>query len=96
VLLELAPLAAFLPLDAPWLPVLGATWLALLLTATRLADSALGRPWWTTLLSPLGTTLNAAFLLRSAWLGWRNGGIRWRTTFYPTEVLREGVRLRFP
>jgi hypothetical protein len=37
---------------------------------------------------PLSAVLFAYALTRSTWLALRNGGIRWRETLYPLEVLR--------
>jgi len=32
---------------------------------------------------------------RSGWICWRQGGVRWRDTFYATEDLRAGMRFKF-
>ncbi|NIM00596.1 MAG: glycosyltransferase [Acidobacteria bacterium] len=40
-------------------------------------------------LTPLIFPLLPWSLLRSAWLTWRQGGIRWRETVYPLELLRK-------
>lgn len=46
------------------------------------------------LLVPVGLVLVAFFLVRSAWLCSRRGGIVWRGTLYPLSALRAGLRVR--
>jgi hypothetical protein len=41
------------------------------------------------ILAPVVFPLLPWALSRSAWLTWRQGGIRWRETFYPLELLRK-------
>jgi len=95
-LLELAPLVALLPvrLDGLWPAslVMGA---AAVLSTVALARWA-NRRIWPGLLFPIGAVFSAALLLRAGWLGWRRGGIMWRGTLYPSKMLREGRRVRFP
>jgi hypothetical protein len=45
-------------------------------------------------LGPLTGPLLAWMLLRSAWIGWRNGSIEWRGTVYQLDALRAGQRLK--
>lgn len=46
--------------------------------------------WLFPMLVPSGFAFVFAFL-RSGWITLRQGGVRWRDTFYPLEVLRRGV-----
>jgi hypothetical protein len=93
VLLELAPLVALLPLGVTRLWPAGVAMLAALVGMVFLGRLRAGRPLLPGLLWPLGLVVNVGLLLRSAWLGWRRGGIMWRDTFYPTPLLREGKRV---
>jgi glycosyltransferase involved in cell wall biosynthesis len=53
----------------------------------------LGWPWSTTLYVPFMFPLFLYAVLNSAFVTLRQGGVRWRETFYPLEVLRrENVR----
>ena len=52
--------------------------------------------WLPALLVPVATVLAIALTLRSGWLAVRRGGLMWRGTLYPTELLRAGARFRFP
>ena len=46
--------------------------------------------WLFPMLMPSGLAFVFAFL-RSGWITLRQGGVRWRNTFYPLEVLRRGL-----
>lgn len=46
--------------------------------------------WLFPMLMPSGLAFVFAFL-RSGWMTLRRGGVRWRDTFYPLEVLRRGL-----
>ncbi len=46
--------------------------------------------WLFPMLMPSGLAFVFSFL-RSGWITLRQGGVRWRDTFYPLEVLRRGV-----
>lgn len=94
VLLELAPLVAFLPLGVLGLWPAGVAMLCALLFMVTLGKRRAGRPLLAGLAWPVGLAVSIGLLLRSAWLGWRRGGIDWRGTFYPTPLLREGKRVR--
>ena len=52
------------------------------------------QPLGPSLLIPLGTALSAWAMLRAGLLGARQGGLRWRTTFYPRALLLAGRRFR--
>lgn len=95
-MLELAPLAGFLPVGVPWLPALGAAGLGMMFVATAAAASWTGRAAWTGLTYPLGMLWMSALNVRSAILCGRRGGIEWRGTFYPAAQLRDGIRVSWP
>ena len=96
LLTELAPLTILCaPLNR------GLLWPGLAMWSAVIVSAAIGARWarrsiWPALLFPVGAVINVALLLRASWLGWRRGGIRWRTTFYPTALLLSGSRVRFP
>ncbi len=80
------------PLSADGLRLVGG--LALIVAAcTNLGLAASGklRPL-AALASPVGTAILCWILLRAAVIGTRQGGVRWRGTFYPSEALRAGRR----
>mgnify|MGYP001552733647 CR=1 FL=1 len=54
----------------------------------------LGLEWWTPVFSPIGMLLLLFTMLRSAFICWRNGGISWRGSLYPVDVLRREQRVR--
>lgn len=81
---------------SPWwlvasgLMVFGIWWLLSGLTA-----AAAGFGIAEALLAPfVGAAIMFIALARSTWLTLRNGGIRWRGTFYPLKELQAGARLK--
>jgi hypothetical protein len=90
----LAPFAAFLPVGVAWLPAVGVCALAVFAVAASVLARAFGAPLACVLPSlPLGDGLMAYVLARATVLGVRRGGLVWRGTVYPTELLRAGQRV---
>lgn len=93
-LLELAPLAMFLPLGHRGFWSAGVAMLAAGAVSISLIHRAMHRPLLAGLLFPVAAVIAAAIWLRAGWLGWRRGGVLWRDTFYPSEQLRAAARVR--
>lgn len=93
LVLELGYLAA-LASPSPRVQLCGfLTWLAA--AATQLAICRwLRMKTWPALFPGLGMVPLATAIGRSAWLAWRQGGVKWRGTFYPTSVVRAGARIK--
>jgi cellulose synthase/poly-beta-1,6-N-acetylglucosamine synthase-like glycosyltransferase len=87
-----SPLGA-LAVGRAWLRLLGATALAAYTAGEVAALFSNTRRWLPALLWPVGGVLMSFALVRSAWLAKRNGGVRWRDTFYSLEELERGRRL---
>ena len=89
---------------APWLSIFSGNWL-LSLTAVGAfsgywlawisGDKAQRVGWLERLISPLLLFVIAWALARSTYITWRQGGIKWRETFYSIAALRRGQRLKF-
>ena len=89
---------------APWLSIFSGNWL-LSLTAVGAfsgywlawisGDKAQRVRWLERLISPLLLFVIAWALARSTYISWRQGGIKWRETFYSIAALRRGQRLKF-
>jgi glycosyltransferase involved in cell wall biosynthesis len=102
----LGKLAAILPfvvgpymailLPGPWWQKLaGFTALGVWISLAWLAARPAGYGLVEAVLAPfLGAGIMFTALARSTWMTLRNGGIRWRGTFYPIAELRAGARLR--
>ncbi|MFN9753462.1 MAG: glycosyltransferase [Planctomycetota bacterium] len=102
----LVKLAAILPfvvgpymailLPGPWWQKLaGFTALGVWISLAWLAARPAGYGLVEAVLAPfLGAGIMFTALARSTWMTLRNGGIRWRGTFYPIAELRAGARLR--
>jgi glycosyltransferase involved in cell wall biosynthesis len=57
-----------------------------------MAQARLSRwPWYSAILAPLGYPIFATAGVHSIWKTLRQGGVRWRETFYPLNELRAGV-----
>jgi hypothetical protein len=90
--LDLAPwLALLLPHGAAWLTAAGGAVVAGLLAGGALGERWSGRRAWVALLQPLGGLCMAWIIVRAAVVGGRRGGVLWRGTLYPSEVLRQAA-----
>jgi glycosyltransferase involved in cell wall biosynthesis len=90
VALELAPFLSLGVAEHTWVRALGGGTALVGLLLTVAANRWFARPLGPALAAPLGALLFSWMMLRSGWLGWRRGGLLWRGTLYPTEVLRAG------
>lgn len=52
------------------------------------------RPMLPALVVPFGSALMAYIMVRAGVVGTARGGIRWRGTFYPKDLLRRGARVK--
>ena len=95
--LELGPLAVLVmaalrgPASLiPWSLGLAVLAVGIALVVNRWA----GRPLLPAALQPLGAALLAVLMLRAGLVTTWRGGVIWRGTVYPLDVLRAGMRLR--
>jgi len=100
--LVVVAIAVLVALELGWLVGFtepgSALWLALatyaVAASTQYAASHwLTMPRWPALLPGLAIVPLGWVLVRSALLAWRRGGVVWRDTFYPTAVVRAGMRI---
>jgi hypothetical protein len=96
VAMEWAPLVALLPLGHAGLMPLGLTMIAAAVASNVVVARWMHRRLLPALCTPLAVLFGVALLLRAGWLGLRRGGIQWRGTLYPSRMLREAIRVRFP
>ena len=89
---------------APWLSIFSGNWLLSLTAVVAFSgywlawisgDKAQRVRWLERLISPLLLFVIAWALTRSTYITWRQGGIKWRETFYSIAALRRGQRLKF-
>ena len=96
LLFDFLPFIAFLPVGLPWLPVLGGVAITIRIAVLAVFVRHIKRPLLSAILFPVGSLVHNLLLLRSGFVGYRNGGIRWRETFYSSAMLRPGQRVKFP
>ena len=94
--LELAPFVGLFVVGQPALQVVAVGGVLCAVVAQVVPSAAFGRHWWPALFTPVATILSVALMLRAGFLAVWRGGMLWRGTLYPTEMLRRGARLRFP
>ena len=88
---------------APWLSIFSGNGLLTLAAVGAFSgywlawitgDKAQGVGWLERLISPSLLLVIAWALARSTFMTWRQGGIKWRKTFYSISALRRGQRLK--
>jgi len=89
----LAPLLAFWPGLPVGMPAVGAAALLTPPLCTLLGRRSFGLEWAPSFFTPVGLFILSWALLRSGLRCGRQGGIRWRGTFYPVAELRKGQRV---
>jgi len=97
--LEMSPLLCLLPLlfgSVRWLGWLGVAAAALAAASSAVLARWARGPVLPAVLGPLAVPLLMAMFLRAGVLGRRRGGVMWRGTLYPSEQLRQGMRVRLP
>lgn len=72
-----------------WL--LGATAIVLGIGVVALGERWMGRRALPALFVPIGGLIMAWAAVRAGWVGARRGGVVWRGTLYPSEMLREAM-----
>ena len=92
--LELAPWVALAPWGITGIRLAGLAMVLLWIISVVLSHRWARRPLTPGLLSPLTVPLGAWILIRAGWLGMRRGGVLWRGTLYPSELLRQGDRVK--
>lgn len=88
------PFVAAAATPRPWLPMLSALALLLVLANAIVLKVRTRRPILPILLAPAGGAVLAWLVLRSARRCLSDGGVTWRGTFYALRDLREGQRVR--
>jgi cellulose synthase/poly-beta-1,6-N-acetylglucosamine synthase-like glycosyltransferase len=92
LLAELGVFLGLLPGLPAWTMATGAAGIAISLVTSIVAGAWANGRWLGALLWPYALVLQVVLLVRAGILGVARGGIRWRGTFYPNEVLRRGKR----
>lgn len=93
VLLEYGLLAGLVSGHAPLVLLAAAAW-AVGSMGTFMLSRWLGLPRWPALLPFLGSLPLAWAMVRSGVLALVRGGVVWRGTYYPTPVVRAGLRMK--
>jgi len=95
-MLEMAPFFALLPWWGWGVRIagVGASLVALVLSFEF--GRWVARANIASLFIPVATVIQTALTLRAGWLAKRRGGMMWRGTLYPGDVLKRGRRLQFP
>jgi glycosyltransferase involved in cell wall biosynthesis len=89
---EMSPFFALIPNGIPSVNFVGLIMVVLALATSILIGRWMNRPLLPTIFYPIGTTIMVVFMIRAGILGAKRGGVFWRDTFYPTELLKEGKR----
>ena len=87
---NLLPFAA-IPFVHGWTRILAALSVTLALVVHAGTAKVMKASGWYALTLPLGAAIFAYMLIRSTVVTLRQGGVRWRGTFYPLDQLRRGM-----
>lgn len=93
--LEMAPFFALIFGGTPYIRILGAVLIVIVSVISISVNIWMNRAILPGLFLPIGATIMTFYSIRAGILGAKRGGIIWRGTFYPTEVLKKGRRLDF-
>jgi glycosyltransferase involved in cell wall biosynthesis len=96
ILLEFSPFLAVCWLGHPVFQLIGMSIVMIAYGVTWKVGRLLNYSCWSILLFPVGSLLGIMTMIRSGYLGWKRGGILWRGTLYPTDLLKPGKRFFFP
>jgi glycosyltransferase involved in cell wall biosynthesis len=92
--MEIAPFVMAIHFGVPYIPAVGWVMSALAIGISIALNVWAHRPLYTAFFIPLGICIMAACVVRAGILGKRRGGIVWRGTFYPTELLKTGTDIK--
>jgi glycosyltransferase involved in cell wall biosynthesis len=94
IILNVLPLWGFLFSDGVTRAVFGMVLIAKLLPAL-LGARLLGLSKWCSLGTLISPYILIYTMLRAAWRVWRDGGVYWRSTFYPVSYLKNNESILF-
>jgi glycosyltransferase involved in cell wall biosynthesis len=95
IFIELSPFLALFIRGIPSIRYIGVAMITIALIISALVSIWTNRPIFPSLFLPISVPIMNGIVIRAAILGAVRKGIRWRGTFYPTDVLKKGKRLDF-
>lgn len=90
--LELSPYFALIPVHIPYHYFIAVFMIALSFGTSILINRWYYRPVWSVFFMSIGSIIMVYMIWRSGLLGTLRGGVYWRDTFYPTEILKKNQK----